>query len=188
VLRVVVSILFSLGFFFQAIAQDNDEIIIRDKDSITENEIYLAALKPSKAGFYSAILPGLGQAYNKSYWKVPVVYGALGLSTYYFIYNNNQYQEYRTAFKLHKIGEGDTSQYPTLTLDVLQQAQEFHKKDRDLSMLITAGLYVLQIVEASVDAHLEFHNTDNNLSIVPKTFKEPLYGKTVLTASITYSF
>lgn len=187
-LRVVFFILFSLAFLFQAVAQDNDEIIIKKKDSLTENDIYLAALKPSKAGFYSAILPGLGQVYNKSYWKVPVIYGALGLSTYYFIYNNNKYQDYRTAFKLHKIGEGDASQYPTLTLDVLQRAQEYHKKNRDLSLLITVGLYVLQIVEASVDAHLEFHNTDSNLGFTPTLFKEPLNNNTVLAAKITYSF
>ena len=185
-LRVLILIVFVVSFHFQSKAQENDEIII--KDSISTNDIYQAALKPSKAGFYSAILPGLGQAYNKSYWKIPIVYGALGLGTYYFIYNNNQYQEYRTAFKLHKLGQGESSQYPTLTLDVLQRAQEFHKKDRDLSLLVTAGLYVLQIVEASVDAHLEFHNTDSNLGIAPTIFVEPLNGKPVVATSLTYNF
>jgi len=186
VLRVLILILIFSSIHFQVKAQEADEIMI--KDSISVNDLYQAALKPSKAGFYSAILPGLGQVYNKSYWKVPLVYGTLGLSTYYFIYNNNQYQEYRTAFKLHKIGEGESSQYPSLTLEVLEQAQEFHKKDRDLSLLIGVGLYVLQIVEASVDAHLEFHNTDNTLSFTPTLIKEPFYNNTVVAARITYSF
>lgn len=185
-LRVFILIAFMVSFQFQTTAQENNEIII--KDSISDNEIYLAALKPSKAGFYSAILPGLGQAYNKSYWKIPLVYGALGASTYFYIYNNNKYQEYRTAFKLHKLGEGASSQYPTLTLDVLQKAQEYHKKDRDLSILVGVGLYVLQIVEASVDAHLEFHNTDSNLGIAPSIIIEPISGKPALATSLTYTF
>jgi hypothetical protein len=187
VLRILFFIIFII--IFQApniVAQDEELIIV--KDSITFNDIYLAAIKPSKAAFYSAILPGLGQAYNKSYWKVPVVYGFLGGSAYYYIYNNDKYQEYRTAFKLHKLGEGESSQYPNLTLDVLQQAQKYHKKNRDLSLLLGVGFYVLQIVEASVDAHLEFHNTDKNLGFSPILFHEPIHGKTVLASSITYTF
>ena len=54
----------------------NDGIIV--KDSIVKKEYYLNPLAPSKAAFYSAVLPGLGQVYNKKYWKVPIVYGALG--------------------------------------------------------------------------------------------------------------
>ncbi len=185
-LRVFILIAFMVSSLIKTTAQENDKIII--KDSIAENEIYLSALKPSKAAFYSAILPGLGHAYNKKYWKIPVVYAALGASTYYYIYNNNQYHEYRDAFKLHKLGEGDTSQYPTLTLDVLQRAQKYHKKDRDLSLLIGTGIYVLQIVWASVDAHLEFHNTDSNLSFSPILFHEPIGSKTAFAASVTYTF
>ena len=186
-MKLYTLILFLLIFQVESIlAQDDDLIVI--KDSIVENKAYINALKPSKAAFYSAILPGLGDAYNKRYWKIPVVYAALGASTYYYIYNNNQYHEYRDAFKLHKLGEGDTSQYPTLTLDVLQRAQEYHKKNRDLSLLVGAGIYVLQIVWTSVDAHLEFHNTDSNLSFSPTLFREPIAGKTAFTASITYTF
>src|SRR5690606_41343685 len=57
------------------------------------------ALAPSKAAFYSAILPGLGQIYNKRYWKLPVVYGALGAGGYFYVDNNNNYNRYRTAYK-----------------------------------------------------------------------------------------
>jgi len=158
------------------------------QDSIIETSLESIALKPIKVSFYSAILPGLGQAYNKKYWKLPVVYAALGTSTYYYIYNNNRYQEYRTAFKLHQLGQGESSQYPTLSLDVLQQAQKFHKKDRDLSMMLTFGLYFLQIIEASVDAHLQYHNIDNKLSLAPTLIREPISGTVGLAANLTYRF
>ena len=171
-----------LFFILQAssYAQDNSTVVIQD--SIAENQIYLAALKPSKAAFYSAILPGLGQAYNKKYWKIPIVYGTFAATTYYFVYNNDKYHEYRNIFKEKKM---DESTHPEFTLETLQRAQKYHKKNRDLSLLITIGMYVLQIVEASVDAHLQFHNTDNNLSFSPVIYREPIRGKAVLATGLT---
>lgn len=158
------------------------------QDSIPEISREEIAIKPIKVSFYSAILPGLGQAYNKKYWKLPIVYGALGASTYYYIYNNNRYHEYRTAFKLHKLGQGELSQYPTLSLDVLQTAQEYHKKDRDLSIMVTFGLYFLQIIEASVDAHLQYHSIDNKLGLSPSLVQDPISGNTGLAVNLTYRF
>lgn len=158
------------------------------QDSLANTSLETIALKPIKVSFYSAILPGLGQAYNKKYWKIPVVYAALGTSTYYYIYNNNRFKEYRTAFKLHKLGQGELSQYPTLSLDVLQQAQEYHKKDRDLSMMVSVGLYFLQIIEASVDAHLQYHNIDNKLGFSPTLIQEPISGNTGLAVNVTFRF
>lgn len=146
------------------------------------------ALKPIKVSFYSAVLPGLGQAYNGKIWKTPIVYVALGVPTYYYIYNNNRYKEYRTAFKLHKLGQGALSQYPDLEVDVLETAQEYHKKDRDLSMMITVGIYFLQIIEASVDAHLQYYNIDNQLTLTPTLFQEPISGNTGVAINLTYKF
>ena len=57
------------------------------------------ALRPSKATFYSAVLPGLGQAYNKKYWKIPIVYGALATGLYFYNQNDNDYKRYRNAYK-----------------------------------------------------------------------------------------
>ena len=55
-------------------------------------------LAPAKAAFYSAILPGLGQAYNKRYWKIPIVYAALGAGVYFIIDNNKKYNDYRDIY------------------------------------------------------------------------------------------
>ncbi|HHB51878.1 MAG TPA: hypothetical protein ENK75_02355 [Saprospiraceae bacterium] len=182
-MKYLICIVFSIGIQIAVFAQDKGALSV--KDSTATNEIYLAALQPSKAAFYSAILPGLGQAYNKKYWKIPLVYGSFAATTYYFIYNNDKYQEYRSIFKEKKI---DENSHPEYSLEVLQRAQKYHKKNRDLSMLVTLGVYVLQIVEASVDAHLQYHNTDNTLSIAPILFRDPINGKTVLSAGLTYNF
>jgi hypothetical protein len=168
------------------------EEIIKEADTLKVNTNELDILAPSKAAFYSAILPGLGQAYNKKYWKIPIVYGVLGTSTYFYIKNNDDYNRARDAFKLMK--EGKPHEFDgvdgniLLSEDALIRAQERFKKDRDLSLLVTVGLYALQILEASVNAHLQQHNVDNNLSLRPKLIKDDLRNKSIVGASINFKF
>lgn len=128
-------------------------------------------LRPSKAAFYSAIFPGMGQIYNKKYWKAPIVWGALAIPTYYYQINNSDYKRYRTAYRLRKAGLQDEftddSGVSSVSLETLETAQEQLKENRDFSLLSGVILYVLQIVEASVNAHLLQFNTDDNLSLKP---------------------
>jgi hypothetical protein len=162
-----------------------EERVVKDSLNRSTVEMY-DPLKPSRAGFYSAILPGLGQAYNKDYWKIPLVYGALGTGTYSAVYNQQRYDKYRTAYKL--LLRGEENDYPGISAETLQSAQEYHKNNRDLSLLVTAGLYLLQIVEASVDAHLSSHTIDDNLSFTPVVIPSlgtDTYG---FGAQITYQF
>lgn len=116
-----------------------------------------------KASIYSALLPGSGQVYNKKYWKVPIVYAALG-STVYFAYDNNQqYQQYRDAYLLRKEGETDT--YINVYSDSqLITIMEYYERNRDLSYILSAVVYLLNIVDASVDAHLFDFDVSDNLS------------------------
>ncbi|WP_445385434.1 DUF5683 domain-containing protein [Robiginitalea sp. IMCC44478] len=134
-------------------------------------------LAPSKAAFYSAVLPGLGQAYNRRYWKVPLVWGAIGTGVAVYIYNDNLYDRFRTAFKRRRAGFTDdeffdlnkeddfTPTNPDLSEQALQDAQERYQRDRDLSLLITIALYALNIIDANVDAHLKQYNVDEDLSL-----------------------
>ncbi len=176
---------------YHLFAQKNDRLILDSKSTVRES-IDFNALAPAKAGFYSAILPGLGQAYNKRYWKIPLVYGALGTSIYFYSRNTKQYNRYRTAFKLRKYGLKDefTSDegVELLSTDVLERAQRYYLKNRDLSLLITIGLYILQIVEASVDAHLIHHNVDDNLSFEPTIYNDPTGQNNVLAISMNFKF
>ncbi|WP_298370379.1 DUF5683 domain-containing protein [uncultured Lutibacter sp.] len=187
-----------LYFFFSLIsfvatssfAQDN--LIINAQDSIAVSPVEFDMLSPSRAAFYSAILPGLGQAYNKKYWKIPFVYGALGAGVYFYDFNNSRYNRSRTAFKLLKSGKPhefdglDGNIF--LSEDALVRAQKSYKKDRDLSLLVTVALYVLQILEASTNAHLLQHNVDDNLTFSPQIIKDVTNNKSTLVASLNFKF
>lgn len=132
-----------------------------------------AALRPSKATFYSAVFPGLGQVYNKKYWKVPIVYGALGAGIYFYNQNNKDYNRYRNAYKRRLAGFTDdefygNGQYPAISNDGLIRAQNTLKRNKELSILVTVGLYILNIIDANVDAHLLQYNLDDNLTLEPK--------------------
>ena len=157
------------------------------QDTITDEEYYNIAIKPTKVAFYSAVLPGLGQAHNRDYWKIPIVYGALGASIYSYDFNNVRFHKYREAYKLLKMGL--ENEYPGISASTLEKAQRYHKRYRDLSLLVTSGLYILQIVEASVDAHLQYHDTDSKLSVNP-SFILPLgdNDEIALGISIKYNF
>ena len=124
-------------------------------------------LAPSKAAFYSAVLPGLGQAYNKKYWKIPIIYAALGTGIYVYIDNNKQYKRVRNAYKRRLAGFEDDEFQDRFTNDGLIAAQKTLKSNKELSLLITVGLYALNIIDANVDAHLLQYNVDENLSFKP---------------------
>lgn len=151
-------------------------IVIKDSVSFKKNKQEFNALAPSKAAFYSAVLPGLGQIYNKRYWKVPLVFGAIGGSIYAYKWNNDNYQSFRTAFKRRQAGFTDDEYYdingdneigtePDLDQDDLEYQQERFQSDRDLWLVAAIGLYALNIVDANVDAHLKQFNIDDDLSI-----------------------
>ncbi|MCL7752885.1 DUF5683 domain-containing protein [Polaribacter sp. Z022] len=155
-----------------------EDIKIKGKIKVEKGGVY-DALAPSRAAFYSAIFPGMGQVYNKKYWKAPIVWGAMGTSIYYYLHNNKEYKRYRTAYKLRKIGLQDEFTLDdgtqVISLQTLETAQDQLKENRDMSLLTTVILYVLQIVEASVNAHLLQFNTDDNLSFKPTFVNDPLY-------------
>lgn len=170
--------------FISVFSQENE--VLRINDSIKNIEIFDITIKPSKAAFYSAILPGLGQAYNKDYLKIPIIYSALGAGYYFYNFNNKTYKKYREAYKLLQLELPNN--YPGVNASALESAQKYHKKYRDLSVLVTAGLYALQIVEASVDAHLQHHNTDANLTYKPILIRNQFNGEMVVGIGFFYDF
>lgn len=174
---------------------------IAQKDSTTVKKTQLQlkpakynALSPSKAAFYSAILPGAGQIYNNRYWwQLPAIYGGLGASTYYFIKNDNEYDRFRTAFRKRKAGLPDEFDgqdgRPLLSETALESAQRQLRKNRDLSLLSAILVYVLQIVEASVTAHLLQFDTTDDLSISPSTIPDPTFKELPKVGlTLKYSF
>ena len=154
---------------------------------------YYNPLSPAKAAFYSAIVPGMGQIYNKKFWKAPIIWGAMGVTTYLFIDNNNEFNRYRTAFKLRESGLQDEFTRDDGSLIIsrngLISAQKVLKKNRDLSLLGTVLIYIMQIVEASVNAHLLQFNTNNNLSVSPVTIpSQKQFDIPKVGFKLTYTF
>lgn len=175
-------------FFFGSFsinAQEEVELKARDTIKTTINP-----LAPAKAAFYSALVPGLGQAYNKKYWKIPIVYAGLGAGIYFYTWNNKKYHEFRDEYKRRLDGTSDPNHpiYAGLDNDRLIRAQQFHQRNRDLSALITAGIYILNIVDANVDAHLMQFNVNENLSVSPDIYQNQIDYKYNTGLRLTYNF
>ena len=113
-------------------AQQKIDAVTFKADTIV---VKINPLAPAKAAFFSAIVPGLGQAYNKKYWKMPLVYGALGTTIYFFITNNKKYNTFRDIYKRRLEGFTDDD-YRYLDDARLIQAQKFYQSNRDLSALL----------------------------------------------------
>jgi hypothetical protein len=145
------------------------------------------ALAPSKAAFYSAVLPGLGQAYNGSYWKIPIAYAGIGTGVYFYLSNDKQYDKYRTAYKNRISGKPDEFA-DRITTDGLIRAQEFYQKNKEISIMVTVGVYILNIIDANVEAHLRQFNVDEDLSVRPDLDFDALSGKTNYGLTLNYKF
>ena len=121
---------------------------------------------PKKAGLYSALLPGLGQLYNRQYWKLPVVYVGIGVAGYFFVTNLTDYQSYRRAY----IGRINNP-YPTdkyvgqYSFDQLNQYQSDYSKYLDLTVLFSTVGYALQVIDAIVSAHLKNFDISRDISL-----------------------
>lgn len=137
---------------------------------------------PSKATKYSAILPGLGQAYNKKYWKIPIVYAGLGVVGYFAQWNNKEYKFMKRAYihltdtiptttdylKIPGVEEYFDLSNPSSKASLettLIKWQAYHRRNRDLLVILTFGVYVLNIIDASVDAHLFNFDISDDLSM-----------------------
>jgi hypothetical protein len=166
-------------------AQTETEAVLVAEDTLKSNDI--DPLTPAKAAFYSAVLPGLGQAYNKKYWKIPLVYGALGTSIYFYVDSNKKYHQYRDAYKSRLEGSV-TDDLAFLDNNRLIAGQKFYQRNRDLSALVTLAFYALNILDANVDAALIQFNVDENLSVRPILYPNDVTLKTNVGLTFNYSF
>jgi len=137
-----------VGAFY--IASVVDAVLVYNKNSHS----------PATASILSTLVPGLGQVYNKKYWKVPIVYG--GLSTLYFMvdWNNRRYLRFKNASKQYPNDEFNGVR----TRDELNIYRDSYRKNRDVCFLGFIGVYVLNILDANVDANFYDWNVDDNLA------------------------
>lgn len=122
-----------------------------------------------KAGMYSSILPGLGQTYNRQYWKVPIVYAILGTAGYFIGYNYNRYSVFRQSYIAAIDGDPATKgEYFQYEAGDLQRLQNQAKKDLDVLVLLTSVGYALQIMDAVASAHLKNFDISRDISMKVK--------------------
>lgn len=186
--------LFLFLLFVSPIFAQQDSLQVKAQE-VVEKPAYepYDPLSPARAAFYSAVLPGLGQAYNGKYWKIPVVYTALGIGVYFYLDNDRQYDRYRDAYKSRLAGKtddefSDASGNPLVSTNGLIEAQRFYQRNKEISVLVTLGLYALNIIDANVDAHLQQFNVSEDLSLKPAVDFDKYSGKTGYGLSLNYRF
>lgn len=171
------------GFFFLLLEINAAAQTIRDSIGNVVNvgavndrrvDSILLHHSPRKAAIRSAILPGWGQAYNKRYWKIPIVYAALGTSAYVFVDNVSWYRKLRFAYKVAV--EKDVANYgkvdrrlsrfvETNNTSFLQYQRNEYRRNVDYSVLAFVLLWGLNVVDATVDAHLKSFDVSPDLSL-----------------------
>ncbi len=154
----------------------------KKKDSLVQKTIqknrYDSANKahsPRNAAIRSAIFPGLGQIYNKKYWKLPIIYGGLGLAGGIFIYNLGEYRDTRFAYRVRynmRVNHTDSSLYAQIKPKLKPLGEESlrfyrgqYRRDIDYSALFILLLWGLNVVDATVDAHLKSFDVSPDLSL-----------------------
>lgn len=142
---------------------------------------------PRKATLRSAILPGWGQAYNREYWKIPIVYGALAIPGSLFVYNNKWYQKTKEAYTILVTG-GDTlaidPKLKGLTAPDLQYYRNYFRKSRDYSVLFFLLVWGLNVADATVFGHLKNFDVSNDLSM----HVQPDFNMATKTPTIGFVF
>lgn len=152
-------------------------LVLASENAVAQNDS-LKPHDPKRAAIYSALLPGLGQAYNQKYWKIGVVYGALGgLGGFLYVSNSNM-NRYQDALLLRLDGDPNTvdTEFPNLTDGAVRSGRDFHRRNRDISILGLVGVYALQIIDANVDAHLREFKVNKDLSLMWRPAVVPVNG------------
>lgn len=151
----------------------------------TQNDTLKKKHSPKKAAIMSAALPGLGQIYNRKYWKLPIIYGGLGTLGYLITFNSVQYSLYRKAY-LAKIDDDPLTidEYPFASEDGLLQRLNQHRRTRDMLIAGAVLVYALNIIDASVDAHLFEFDVSDDLSLRV----EPIINPDLTTGSAYKGF
>ncbi len=157
-------IAFFVGFSFTTSAQEYGEKI------------------PKRAALYSAILPGSGQVYTKKYWKVPVIYGGLITSAYYINESNDLFQLYKSTY-LNRL-DGNFTDNLNYSDSDLRTLTEHYRRNREVSALLFTLTYILNIFDASVNAHLFDYDVSKDLSL----HIQPVYFSRENASGVSLSF
>lgn len=171
-----------LGCTHSVIAQNDSVVVVPVEAPVERVDFSQKVHSPHKASFYAAILPGLGQIYNKKYWKLPLVYGGIAGVAYGIHFNSKYYKDYRSAYRDFIVRDPNNTSYmqfvpPGMSMEdihgknsawfqnSLKNKKDYYKRYRDLSYIGMGLIYVAQIIDATVDAHFFNFDISDNLSL-----------------------
>ncbi len=151
----------------QTIAQAKaDTVVAKQRPADTVVKPYVFQPNPKKAGLYSALIPGMGQIYNRQYWKAPIVYAGLAVAGYFIVDNLNNYQSYRKAYIGRINNSFPTDKYVNIySKEQLKQLQDDYDKYLNLTVLFTGIGYALHVVDAITSAHLKNFDISRDISM-----------------------
>lgn len=162
-MRLFVSF-FLIALISSSVAAQEDKNVLENRKIVGEPVVLKSSQKvydPRKASRRSAILPGWGQIYNDSWWKVPILYTGLGVAIHFIGVNEGLRND-----NLDRVNEELAKPNPDQNaIRVFRRRADTWRKNRDLVFLTIAGIYALQIIDAAVDAHLKGFNVDENLAL-----------------------
>ena len=152
--------------------QDRDSIYQFGEEDLLRVDTLLVEARepksPTRALMYALVLPGLGQAYNGKWWKIPIVWGGLGVSVYAITYNTGMYEQ---AMYNYILNESDDN----------ERIVRGWKRNMELSYIVTILVYGLQILDAYVDANLHSWDVNDNLSLGISPSLQPMMSHTSLS-------
>ncbi len=171
-----------LLFLTMNVSQDSLPVMSDSPKVILSENIKSPALhSPRRAAILSACVPGLGQIYNKKYWKLPLVYAGLGTCAGFFFYNVSEYNDARKAYqnKLDDDPSNDNNmpeRYRPVDPESIRQYRNGVRQYVDYSVLAFLFCWGLNVVDAAVDAHLKTFDLSDNLSLHINPFIQPAHG------------
>ena len=177
---LVISIILLWNFPGDVLAQDSVTVTVKADTTKQAVDTFYTKRKANRAALFSAILPGAGQVYNKKYWKPPILYAGLIALGYSIEFNNRYYQIFRKAYKYRVDGDSTTvDDYQDIYPDAnaLLVRKDYYRRTRDLMWIIASGVYILNIIDAYVDAQLSDFDISDNLSFNAQPGMQLLAGR-----------
>ncbi len=140
-----------------------------------QDSAWLSKHSPLKASLFSTVLPGLGQAYNRKIWKIPIIYGLFGGLYALSVRNNRLYNKYLDEYVSLNYDETSSQEVSTAYMDKLKEYKDRYRRNRDLTYIFIGVVYLFNIMDASVDAHLANFDVGDDLSLSIQPIVLPTY-------------
>jgi hypothetical protein len=175
----------------RSFGQQKDSVSVAGKSDSTKNllsqDTEAKKFNPKKATFRSALIPGWGQAYNKKYWKIPIIYAALGTTASIFFYNLDTYKLLKQAviYRSDTIASNDAlidRRFASLSLESIRTYRNSYRQNIDYSVLFFIIFWGLNVADATVDAHLKSFDVSNDISLKIK----PHYNFSMNAPGLTF--